>query len=264
MAANQWKKRPKDGQEPETPKWIATIDTATPSKAAVLGAALSGANPKNLALTLAAAASIAEAGLDRADEAIAVAVFVALGSVTVAGAVLVYLRRRQARSQDGWGVVRLIARSAHSQRETASRLRVVRERGELQRVADTPTRRPGALGEIARSRRAAATPQDQRVLSDSPRKLSSARTAPCASSASSSARRRARASRARPLNANQALHVPATDAVHHDGRLQSYSGPSSSATASPSSDPIDRPRPLAGAGGSPQDCCFPCKAGVAP
>ena len=76
------------------------IDTATPSKAAVLGAALSGANPKNLALTLAAAASIAEAGLDRADEAIAVAVFVALGSVTVAGAVLVYLvdAKRAARS----------------------------------------------------------------------------------------------------------------------------------------------------------------------
>ena len=91
MAANQWKKRPKEGQEPETPKWMATIDTATPSKAAVLGAALSGANPKNLALTLAAAASIAESGLDQADKAIAIAVFVALGSVTVAGAVLFYL-----------------------------------------------------------------------------------------------------------------------------------------------------------------------------
>jgi threonine/homoserine/homoserine lactone efflux protein len=50
-----------------------------------LGAALSGANPKNLALTLAAAASIAEAGLDQADEAIAIVVFVALGSITVAG-----------------------------------------------------------------------------------------------------------------------------------------------------------------------------------
>jgi Sap, sulfolipid-1-addressing protein len=69
---------------------MASIDTATPSKAAVLGAALSGANPKNLALTL-AAASIAEAGLDQADKAIAIAVFVALGSITVAGAVLVYL-----------------------------------------------------------------------------------------------------------------------------------------------------------------------------
>jgi len=91
MAANQWKKRPKEGQEPELPSWMATIDAATPLRAAVLGAALSGANPKNVALTLAAAASIAEAGLDQADEAIAVAVFVALGSATVAGAVLFYL-----------------------------------------------------------------------------------------------------------------------------------------------------------------------------
>ena len=64
MAAKQWTKRPKEGEEPEMPSWMATIDTATPPRAALLGAALSGANPKNLALTLAAAASIAEAGLD--------------------------------------------------------------------------------------------------------------------------------------------------------------------------------------------------------
>ena len=91
MAAKQWTKRPKPGQEPETPSWMATIDSATPGRAALLGAALSGANPKNLALTLAAAASIAEAGLDDADTAIAVAVFTALGSMTVAGSVLFYL-----------------------------------------------------------------------------------------------------------------------------------------------------------------------------
>ena len=83
--------RPKEGEEPEMPSWMATIDTATPPRAALLGAALSGANPKNLALTLAAAASIAEAGLDPGDTAIAVAVFIALGSVTVAGSVLFYL-----------------------------------------------------------------------------------------------------------------------------------------------------------------------------
>jgi threonine/homoserine/homoserine lactone efflux protein len=91
MAAQQWKKRPKHGREPEAPKWMATVDTATPQRAAVLGAALSGANPKNLALTLAASASIAEAGLDQADTAVAIAVFVTLGSVTVAGSVLFYL-----------------------------------------------------------------------------------------------------------------------------------------------------------------------------
>jgi threonine/homoserine/homoserine lactone efflux protein len=91
MAARQWTKRPKRGEEAETPSWMATIDSATPARAALLGAALSGANPKNLALTLTAAASIAAAGLDGADTAIAIALFVALGSATVAGAVLLHL-----------------------------------------------------------------------------------------------------------------------------------------------------------------------------
>lgn len=91
MAAKQWTKRPRRGEEPPSPNWMATVDSATPARAALLGAALSGANPKNLALTLTAAASIAEAGLDSADTAIATAVFIAVGSSTVAGAVLFYL-----------------------------------------------------------------------------------------------------------------------------------------------------------------------------
>ena len=70
---------------------MATIDSATPARASLLGAALSGANPKNLALTLTAAASIAEADLGAVGTAIAVAVFTALGSITVAGSVLFYL-----------------------------------------------------------------------------------------------------------------------------------------------------------------------------
>jgi threonine/homoserine/homoserine lactone efflux protein len=91
MAARQWTKRPKQGEEPGQPSWMATIDSASPARALMLGAALSGANPKNLALVLAASASIAEAGLDGPDTAIAIAVFTALGSVTVAGSVLAYL-----------------------------------------------------------------------------------------------------------------------------------------------------------------------------
>jgi hypothetical protein len=91
MAAGQWKKRPKAGQTPEMPAWMGTIDRATPLRALALGAALSGANPKNLAIIFTASGSIAEAALDGPDKAIAVAVFVALGSVTVAGAVLFYL-----------------------------------------------------------------------------------------------------------------------------------------------------------------------------
>lgn len=48
-------------------------------------------NPKNLALTAAAAASVAQAGLSDADSAITMAVFVVIGSLTVAGPVLFYL-----------------------------------------------------------------------------------------------------------------------------------------------------------------------------
>jgi threonine/homoserine/homoserine lactone efflux protein len=94
MAARQWSKRPGPGEEPETPSWMATVGSASPRRTAALGVALSAANPKNLALTLTAAASIAEAGLDSADEAIAVGVFVVLGSITVVGAVLFYLVAR--------------------------------------------------------------------------------------------------------------------------------------------------------------------------
>lgn len=91
MAAKQWRGRPKKGEDPAMPKWMQTIDTFTPGKSLGLGAALSGANPKNLALTLAAAASIAQAGLSTGESAIAVAVFVVLGSLTVAGPVLFYV-----------------------------------------------------------------------------------------------------------------------------------------------------------------------------
>src|SRR5450432_1861831 len=62
MAARQWKGRPKPGEEPVMPTWMSTIDSFTAGKSLVLGAALSGINPKNLALTAAAAASIAQAG----------------------------------------------------------------------------------------------------------------------------------------------------------------------------------------------------------
>jgi threonine/homoserine/homoserine lactone efflux protein len=91
MAFRQWRGRPKPGQEATMPGWMSTIDGFTAGKSLVLGAALSGANPKNLALTLAAAASIAQAGLGGGQSAVAVAVFVVLGSLTVAGPVLFYV-----------------------------------------------------------------------------------------------------------------------------------------------------------------------------
>lgn len=88
MAAKQWKGRPKPGQEVALPKWMQAIDTFKPGKSLVLGAALSGVNPKNLALTMAASATIAQAGLDGGQTAVSIAVFVIIGSITVAGPVL--------------------------------------------------------------------------------------------------------------------------------------------------------------------------------
>ncbi|HYI20388.1 MAG TPA: GAP family protein [Solirubrobacteraceae bacterium] len=53
------------------------------AKAAATGALLSGANPKNLLLVVAGAASIAGAGLDGGDEAVVFGVFALIATVGV-------------------------------------------------------------------------------------------------------------------------------------------------------------------------------------
>jgi Sap, sulfolipid-1-addressing protein len=91
LAIRQWRSRPKEGEEPHMPKWMASIDKITAGRAFGLSALLAGVNPKNLGLTLAAALSIAQAGLSGAQPWIALAVFVILASLTVAAPVLYYL-----------------------------------------------------------------------------------------------------------------------------------------------------------------------------
>jgi threonine/homoserine/homoserine lactone efflux protein len=91
LAAKQWQSRPRPGVAPTLPPWMSTIDTFTGPKSLALGALLSGLNPKNLALTFASAATIAEAGLGAGDSAIAIAVFVVIGSISVVGPVLFFL-----------------------------------------------------------------------------------------------------------------------------------------------------------------------------
>lgn len=92
MAKRQWQQRPAPGATVELPTWMAKIDSLPPGKAFGAGLALSAINPKNLILTLAAAASIAQVpGITGTEEAIAVAVFVAIASATTVGAVLLYV-----------------------------------------------------------------------------------------------------------------------------------------------------------------------------
>jgi threonine/homoserine/homoserine lactone efflux protein len=81
LAVRQWRGRPAHGEEAELPSWMKKIDTFTFGKSVAIGFGLSAVNPKNLLLTVAAAAAIAGLGLSAGDAAISLAVFVILGSL---------------------------------------------------------------------------------------------------------------------------------------------------------------------------------------
>jgi len=65
LAVRQWRGRPRGDQMPELPGWMKTVDTFTPTRAAGIAVALSAVNPKNLILTVGAAAAIAQTGSRR-------------------------------------------------------------------------------------------------------------------------------------------------------------------------------------------------------
>ena len=72
------------------PKWMQSIDGFSTPKSLAMGALLSGLNPKNLALTAAAATTIAQAEISGGQEAVALAVFVLIGSITILAPVAIY------------------------------------------------------------------------------------------------------------------------------------------------------------------------------
>jgi threonine/homoserine/homoserine lactone efflux protein len=90
MAARIWRGRPKPGQEAPMPKWMQAIDTFTAGKSLGAGVLLSAVNPKNLALTIAAATAIAQTGISGGEQAVALVVFVILGSLTILAPVAIY------------------------------------------------------------------------------------------------------------------------------------------------------------------------------
>ncbi len=91
LAVRNWRSRPRAGEDPELPGWMAAIDDFGAGKSAGIAALLSGVNPKNLALTVAGAATITSSGLTTGEQIGAFVVFVAIASITVAAPVLVYL-----------------------------------------------------------------------------------------------------------------------------------------------------------------------------
>jgi threonine/homoserine/homoserine lactone efflux protein len=90
VAARQWRGRPRDGQTAVMPKWMQTIDTFSAPKAGGLAVLLSAVNPKNLLLLIGAAAAIAQTGASAGSQAVALAVFVAIGTIGPGAPVAIY------------------------------------------------------------------------------------------------------------------------------------------------------------------------------
>jgi threonine/homoserine/homoserine lactone efflux protein len=91
LGVRNWRSRPRDGEEPETPAWMDAIDEFSAVKSLGIGVLLSAVNPKNLALTVSAAVTITNSGLSDGDQTVVMIVFVLIASVTIILPVLVYL-----------------------------------------------------------------------------------------------------------------------------------------------------------------------------
>ena len=88
FGVRQWRSRPAPGEPAPTPAWIGAIDDVTAAKSFGIAAVLSAVSPKNLGLTIAAAATIGAGALSSGDEAIVLIVYVAIASSTVVAPVV--------------------------------------------------------------------------------------------------------------------------------------------------------------------------------
>ncbi len=90
LGIKQWRSRPRDGEEPATPKWMGAVAEFGPVKALLAGIVLMALNPKNLVLALGAAAGIVSSGLSTTDEAIVYTVFALVATIGVATPVVIF------------------------------------------------------------------------------------------------------------------------------------------------------------------------------
>jgi hypothetical protein len=90
LALKQWRGRPRGDEIQPLPAWMDTIDHFTPRRSAAIGVALSAINPKNLILTVGAAAAVAQAGVSTGSDAVAIAVFVVIGTMGCGAPVALY------------------------------------------------------------------------------------------------------------------------------------------------------------------------------
>jgi threonine/homoserine/homoserine lactone efflux protein len=91
LAVRQWRGRPAGGEAPELSSWMKRMDSFKPGRAFALAFALAAINPKNLLLTVGAAAAIAQAGVDAGEQAVALAVFAIIATLGVGAPVVIRL-----------------------------------------------------------------------------------------------------------------------------------------------------------------------------
>ncbi|MEN8113963.1 MAG: GAP family protein [Actinomycetota bacterium] len=91
VAWGAWRKRPGPGETAEPPAWMDAIDSFGLGKSFGMGFLLSGLNPKNLLLVVAAAATISAAGLATGQTATALLIFTLIAASTVVIPVIVFL-----------------------------------------------------------------------------------------------------------------------------------------------------------------------------
>lgn len=83
FAFKQWHKRPTHGHTATSPKWMTSLDSATPAKTFVLGAALSLMNAKNIPIAIATVTTVVQLGAPAWVNLTAVVIFAALGTLGV-------------------------------------------------------------------------------------------------------------------------------------------------------------------------------------
>jgi hypothetical protein len=104
LAWRQYRGRPGPGEEEEAPKWMKALDGFTATRSLAVGALFSGVKPKNLILTAAAAASIAQSGIAGSQQIVVLVVLVIIASVgmIVPVAVCFAMGDRSGPLLDGW------------------------------------------------------------------------------------------------------------------------------------------------------------------
>lgn len=91
LGAQQWRGRPRAGQEASQPRWMTAIDSFTPAKSAGLAAVLAVANPKNLVLAVGGAVSIASSSAATGGKTVAAALMILIASLCTLLPLAVYL-----------------------------------------------------------------------------------------------------------------------------------------------------------------------------